>query len=64
MLATPWPRKSPEASGYVPSGLGTELLIAAPWTSPTKASDSAGTASAPTMPKGGSSGQEARWVPR
>lgn len=35
MFATPCPRKSPEASGYSPSGLGIEPLIAAPCTNPT-----------------------------
>ena len=42
-LPTPCPTKSREASEARPSGLGMPADTAAPWTSPMKASDAAGT---------------------
>jgi hypothetical protein len=56
-LATPCPRKSPEVSGNVPSGLGTVWLIAAPWTKPTNASEIAGSSSVGTSPSAGRTGR-------
>ena len=41
-FAAPCPIKSRDASGYLPSGLGTDWVMLAPCTSPTKANDSAG----------------------
>ena len=43
-LPTPWPMKSREATDDRPSGFGTAAETAAPWTSPMKASETAGSA--------------------
>ncbi len=42
MLAAPWPRKSRDTSGYLPFGLGVPWLTPAPWTSPMRATEKAG----------------------
>jgi hypothetical protein len=55
-LAAPWPRKSRDASGYVPSGLGKLAVMLAPCTRPTNASESAGVSSAGTSPSSGQVG--------
>ena len=55
-FATPCPMKSRDACGYLPSGLANLAEMAAPWTSPTNASDSAGTTSEGTSRSIGATG--------
>ena len=55
-LATPWPTKSRDASGYCPSGFGKFAEMPAPCTRPTNASETAGSNRAGTRRSRGSSG--------
>ena len=55
-FAAPCPTKSRDASEKRPSGLGNLADMAAPWTSPTNASDSAGTSRPGMSPSAGAAG--------
>ncbi len=62
-FAAPWPMKSRDASGQLPSGLGNAAEMAAPWIRSMNASDSAGTSSDGTSRSTGAtgSGSEREW---